>query len=199
MLSVIFSCLSSLFSIYAIICIVRILLTWFPRLTFHPFTKFLAKICDPYLDLFHRIKFLRVGNIDFSPALALCILSAASSILTGLSHGISLSVSNVLALIVQTVWSIISAVLTFIIIILVIRTIILYMNKGNSYSSNMIIDAIDQTLASIVGNISKTFTGHKPVPYQTKIIISIVVLIALYVIGVILFTQIIRIIYLLPF
>ena len=36
----------------------------------------LGKICDPYLNLFRGLRFLRVGMFDLSPAVALCLLIA---------------------------------------------------------------------------------------------------------------------------
>ena len=113
MIRTIFAAFASVVSIYAIICVVRIVLTWIPRATFHPVTKFLATICDPFLDIFHRIRWMRIGGLDFSPAIALCFLGAVSTICSHLANSESIRLGFILALLVQTAWSIVKSMLKF--------------------------------------------------------------------------------------
>lgn len=35
------------------------------------FGQILASICDPYMNYFRGIRFLRIGNMDFSPVLSI--------------------------------------------------------------------------------------------------------------------------------
>ena len=48
------------------------------------FGKILAEICDPYLNLFKKIRILRAGPFDFTPILAIGVLVIISSILQGI-------------------------------------------------------------------------------------------------------------------
>ncbi len=187
MIRTVFSILASAVSIYAIICVVRIVLTWIPQATFHPATKFLASICDPFLDLFHKIRWMRIGGLDFSPAIALCLLGAISTIFSHLANSSSIRLGMILALLIQTVWSIIASVLSFLVILLIIRLIIL-LASGSSFSRNPLLYQLDQTLGLVVRSISKTFAGNKQISYKTGLIITIVTLIVLNFIGQLLFS-----------
>ncbi len=67
--------LSTFINIYTALLLVRILLTWFPQVDWsnQPFAT-LAQLTDPYLDIFRRI-IPPLGGMDFSPILALLLLS----------------------------------------------------------------------------------------------------------------------------
>nr|CAD1819841.1 unnamed protein product [Ananas comosus var. bracteatus] len=61
--------------------LVRLLLTWFPNVPWdrQPFSA-LRDLCDPYLSIFRKV-LPPLGNVDFSPILALTVLGVISSIL----------------------------------------------------------------------------------------------------------------------
>ena len=187
MLRILFSILASLISIYAIICVVRIVLTWIPSATFHPATKFLSSICDPYLDVFHGIRWMRIGGLDFSPAIALCFLGAASTIFSHLAHSRTLGLGSILALIMQTAGSIVSSVIGFLILLFIVRLIIILVS-GESFSSNPLSYQFDQALGPVVTGISRTFTGDRKISYKTGLIIATVTLIVLNIIVQIVFS-----------
>ena len=84
-LQVILRLASAAISLYTLLCFIRILLTWIPNMGYNKFTLFLGKICDPYLNLFRRIRWLKFGALDFSPVLALALLAVFSTAMTELS------------------------------------------------------------------------------------------------------------------
>ncbi len=187
MLRTVFAILASLTSIYAIVCVVRIILTWIPRATFHPATKFLSSVCDPYLDLFHGIRWMRIGGLDFSPAIALCLLGAVSTILSHLANSPVLKLGSVLSLLVQTTGSIVSSVISLLILLFVIRLIMIFVT-GGAFSSSSLTYQIDQMLGPVVTSISRTFAGDRQISYKTGLIIAIVTLIVLNLIVQIVFS-----------
>ena len=65
-------------SIYSILLLIRILLTWFPNVDWYsqPFAT-LSQLTDPYLNLFRSI-IPPLGGIDFSPILAFLVLRLVS-------------------------------------------------------------------------------------------------------------------------
>ncbi|MFY9265305.1 MAG: YggT family protein [Solirubrobacterales bacterium] len=74
--------LSTLIWIYTILILVRILLTWIPRIPYNPVLRsviqFVEDVTNPYLNLFRRlIPPLNVGGggLDLSPILAILTLS----------------------------------------------------------------------------------------------------------------------------
>lgn len=75
----------SLCDAYCMIIFVYVLLSWFPtdRGILADINKVLARVCDPYLDLFKRI-IPPVGMVDVSPIVALLVLQFGVRLLLNL-------------------------------------------------------------------------------------------------------------------
>ena len=112
MVSTILGILSAIINIYTILCVISIILTWFPGAKFTAFGKFLSSICDPYLNLFSKSGKLRIGNIDFSPILAIGILVLVSSILGKITLTGRIYFGGILQEILGMVWNVSSSLLT---------------------------------------------------------------------------------------
>lgn len=76
--------LATFISIYTYVLIIRILLTWFPNISWYnqPFST-LSQLTDPYLNLFRSI-IPPLGGIDISPILAIFLLQIAGGLISGL-------------------------------------------------------------------------------------------------------------------
>ncbi len=172
---------SSVVSVYAFLCMLRIIFTWIPQVNVSPFGNFLAKICDPYLNLFRNVRWVKIGNFDFGPAIALCILGAVSAILGSFSARV-FSLSYLLQTVVGLVWNIVNSIIVFFVIVMIIRVVFLCVNK-NSYVSNPILNFIDETLGRMAERVSKTFTGNRRVEYKTQLITTIIVFIVICIAG----------------
>jgi YggT family protein len=73
--------LSTFLSIYTVLLIIRILLSWFPNLDwFNPPFSVLSQLTDPYLNLFRSI-IPPLGGIDLSPMLAFFLLWGAQVVI----------------------------------------------------------------------------------------------------------------------
>jgi len=70
---------SLLFEGYYILIVVRILMSWFPRVD-NDFIRFVIGLTDPLLNYFRKI-LPRVGMLDFSPLVAVIALDLAKTIL----------------------------------------------------------------------------------------------------------------------
>ena len=81
MIQTVLSILAAMLSVYTLLCFVYILMSWLPGAKFTRFGHIMTAICEPYMGLFRKLGFLRIGNIDFSPIVSLGILSLASAIL----------------------------------------------------------------------------------------------------------------------
>lgn len=57
------------FEVYTWLLIIRILLTWFPVDPYNPLVQFIARVTDPFLNLFRGLLPL-LGAVDISPILA---------------------------------------------------------------------------------------------------------------------------------
>ena len=78
------STLSTFITIYTGLLFVRILLTWFPNISFYdqPFAT-LAQLTDPYLNLFRSI-IPPLGGMDLSPMLAIILLQLLGGFVAGI-------------------------------------------------------------------------------------------------------------------
>lgn len=194
--SVIMKFLGAVVSVYTLLCFIRILLTWIPNMSYNKFTIFLGRICDPYLNLFRGIKWLVWGSFDFSPAVALCLLGAASTIIGNFANAGKVSVGVFLAMIVSLAWSIVSSLLVFLIIVLVVRLIMMLVNKG---PEGAFVQAFDRAISSVVFRISSTFYGRKSITYKKAIIVSAITVFAIQIAGGIVITVLTNLIGSLPF
>mgnify|MGYP003482466850 FL=1 len=196
-LKTVFSILATLILFYGFACSIRIIFSWIPDFK-NGFTNFLSKICDPYLDFFDRHTPLYIGEFNFSCIVALAVLSFFSIPFFNLSVSLTMTFASVFALIVTTIEHIGSSILFWFIIILIIRLVILIFQR-NSYNGSEFIKRFDYALNPIVYRIARTFTGGKLVSYKATLIISIIALIAAYIIIQIFFIHLIRLIMLIPF
>jgi len=57
------------FDVYTWLLIVRILMTWFPIDPYNPLVRFIARVTDPFLNLFRGL-LPPMGGLDLSPILA---------------------------------------------------------------------------------------------------------------------------------
>lgn len=172
-----FATLSTLISLYSLACLIRVIFKWFPGIDYSKAGRILAQITDPYLQLFSRFKILRFSSFDFTPAIAICILFAASTLCTGFASGAGFTIGNLLQMIISMIWSIISSILTFITIILIIRLVV-FLVKGDSGREYTIWTTVDRSLTPSVYKIVSLFVKGKTVPFHHALIISIIAVIA---------------------
>jgi len=174
----IISFISTIVSFYTLILFVRVILTWVPSLEYSKFGRILASICDPYLNLFKKIRFLRVGTLDFTPMVAMGVLVLVSSILQSIIRTQRISVGIILATIVSLCWSIIHTIFVVLIIVLLVRLIVSIFNKDSSPIWNQ----IDRIVSPVAYNVTKKIFPKKFIKYQTVLIFTIFALIICYII-----------------
>ena len=197
MVSTILGILSAIINIYTILCVISIILTWFPGAKFTAFGKFLSSICDPYLNLFSKSGKLRIGNIDFSPILAIGILSLLTTILSRITLTGRIFFGGILAAIVSLFWNLGSSLLGILTLIILVRWIVLLVKKGYTpYDSGW--NNVDAMLQKPVYKISNTFSKN-PVSYKTALLISWITLAVILLLGAILSGILIHLCNMLPF
>ncbi|MBQ6445976.1 YggT family protein [Cytobacillus oceanisediminis] len=74
----IISILANALTIYSYALIVYILMSWIPNARETSIGVFLAKICEPYLEIFRRF-IPPLGMIDISPIVAIFVLNLAGN------------------------------------------------------------------------------------------------------------------------
>lgn len=173
MISAILSVLSAAVSIYTILCLIDIFMSWIPGLKFTSFGRFISSVTDPYMGFFSRFGFLRFGNVDFSPILSIGILSLISSVLGGINSTGRIWFGGILASVISMLWSVVSSVFSIFGIVIFIRWIVLLFSKNNSY--NPMWSNLDGMLGKFTYKISRTFTKGQ-ISYKTSLLITWIVM-----------------------
>jgi YggT family protein len=173
------SVLAGIIGVYTILIFIRIILTWFPGADFGKPYLFLCSICDPYLAWFRRFHLFKKSPIDFTPIIAIAALSLLQNIFRSWGMMGRISIAVVLSMFLAAIWSILSWVLGFFIVVLILR-LIAYLGNFNIYSPIWrLVDYIAQPLMYRIGRI---LFPSRIVNYLFRIIISIAVLAAIFVI-----------------
>ena len=197
MIQTILSILAGVLALYTFLCFIYILMSWFPGAKFTKFGHFMTTICEPYMGLFRKMSFLRIGNIDFSPIVSLGILSLASAILAGIQRTGRIFFGGILGTILSSLWSITSSIIGIFTLLIFIRWIVLLINKGRtSYESgwNQVDMILNKMTYKIAGTISK-----KSMSYQTSLLMSWIILLVAMGIGHFLILLLVNLCYRMPF
>lgn len=197
MIQMILSILAGVLSLYTLLCFIYILMSWFPGAKFTKFGQVMTSICEPYMGLFRKMSFLRIGSIDFSPIVSLGILSLASAILAGIQKTGRIFFGGILGNILESLWGIASSIIGIFTLLILIRWIVLLINKGRtSYDSGW--NQVDIILNKITYKIAGTFS-KKTMSYQTSLLLSWIILLITFIVGYILFAILVDLCYKLPF
>ena len=115
--------MSGVVSIYMLLCIVRIFFSWMPSLIDTKWGRLIARLTDPYLDLFRTITLFRTSAVDFTPIVALTVLSVINNLFMTLSYAVRITFGFILSLLLDAGWSAVSFLLGFFLVIVLIRII----------------------------------------------------------------------------
>ncbi|MBN2441064.1 MAG: YggT family protein [Spirochaetales bacterium] len=185
--------LSICINIYLFLLFIRIICTWFKPSVDGKLWHYLCLITGPYLALFKGIKFLRRGIFDFTPILAISLLGVTNQILQRIilhfEAGFGFSIIVLLALIVLSVWNIVSFVLLFFDILCVIRLIGIFLHINKTHKVLQIIDMAIQPITSIVMKIIP-----KKLDYVKLLFLSFLFLTAIWLSGIFIFNYVARLI-----
>lgn len=197
MIQTILSILAGVLSLYTLLCFIYILMSWFPGAKFTKFGHFMTVICEPYMGLFTKMSFLRIGNIDFSPIVSLGVLSLVSAILAGIQHTGRIFLGGILGTILSSLWGIASSIVGIFTLLLFIRWIVLLINKGRtSYESGW--NQIDMLLNKISYKVAGTFS-KKVMSYQQSLLISWIAFLVILGAGHFLIAILVNLCYRMPF
>jgi YggT family protein len=175
---------------------IRIMLSWFNAASLGGPAELLARITDPYLDWWRRIPILRAGFIDLSPIAAMAALSLVQTACgIAVRYG-RLTLGIILAIVVQALWSVLSFVLGFFIIVLALR-LIAYLTNRNIYSNFWrLVDSISQP---VLYRITRIFYRRRLINYLAGLLLSLGFLSVLEILGRFLIPRILTLLTRLPF
>ena len=197
MIQMILSILAGVLSLYTLLCFIYILMSWFPGAKFTKFGQVMTSICEPYMGLFRKMSFLRIGSIDFSPIVSLGVLSLASAILAGIQKTGTIFFGGILGTILGSLWGIASSIIGIFTLLILIRWIVLLINKGRtSYDSGW--NQVDMILNKMTYKIAGTFS-KKSMSYQTSLLLSWIILLITLGVGQALISILVNLCYRMPF
>ena len=197
MIQTILSILAAALSLYTLLCFIYILMSWFPGAKFTKFGHVMSAICEPYMNLFRKMSFLRIGNIDFSPIVSLGLLSLASAILSGIQRTGAIFFGGIIGTIISSLWSIASSIIGIFALLIFVRWIVLTINKGRtSYESGW--NQVDMILNKMTYKIAGTFS-KKTMSYQTSLLWSWIILLITLGLGHFLILILVNLCYKMPF
>jgi YggT family protein len=194
-MQIIFQILTVLLGIYSFLIVIRIILTWFSGGQFGGPIAALARITDPYLDWWRQRLNLRAGYLDLSPIAAMAALSVAQTACSAIAQTGRFSLGLLLAVCLSALWSAVSFLLGFCLIVLVLRLIGYLINANMFGTFWRVIDSISKP---ILYRLSRIIFRNRLVHFIKSIVISILVLTALWIGGGIVVQMISRILFRLP-
>ena len=167
-------------SVYMLLIFIRILLTWFSGPSLGKPLEILAKITDPYLNYFRRLRFLRADRFDFSPVVAIIVLSVFSNIAYRLAIFGTITLGIILSVIISALWSAFSFFLMFFFILIAIRFVgdLVGVNTLNS-----IWMTLDQILQPFVYKISRGITRSAKLNYRNSLLFTAGILLLTFLLG----------------
>ncbi len=165
---------------YSLLIFIRIILTWFSGVQFGRLEEILARITDPYLDWWRQRLNLRAGYLDLSPIVAIAVLSVAQTACSRIAQTGRITIGVLLSICLSALWSAVSFILGFCIVVLVLRLIAYLINADMFGVFWRIIDSISKPIQY---RVSRIIFSRRLVHFTTSIITSILVLTALWIGG----------------
>ncbi len=155
--------LGAAISIYMVIILIRIVMTWFPGAVYGRTFEILQRITDPYLNLFRGARFLRIGYVDFSPLAAIILLSVLNNIVTTIGYTGAVSLGFVLATAVSAIASAISFFLTLFLILTAIRLLGTFI-RSDSFGQFWM--TLDRLLEPMSYRLSRSIIRDRELSYR---------------------------------
>jgi YggT family protein len=175
-MQIIFRIASGLVAAYLVLILLRILFTWFTGYELGKAGRILASVTDPYLRVFRRIRVLSTDRMDFTPVLASIVLVVLLNIFSVLALSGKITLGLVLALLLQALWSTVSFILLFFIILLAAR-FVMYLMRVSFVSP--LVQTLDLILSPLLAFVQKRVFRKRIVHYKIGIAFTGAVLIIL--------------------
>jgi YggT family protein len=175
--------LAALTGIYTLLIFVRVMTGWFSGTRNGSYGRpmeILCRITDPYLSWWSRFSFFRAGYLDLSPVAGMAFLSLLQNIFGTIAQTGQIRVGIVLFIALSSLWSALSFIIGFFVIVLVLRGIAFITNRNVYGGFWRIVDTISQP---VLYRITRIFFRSRIVNYLSGLILSTLTLIFLFIAG----------------
>jgi len=168
---------SAVIFVYTLLLALRIILTWFRGANFGKPWDYLCRITDPYLNIFRGIRFLRMGMFDFTPLAGILVLVILQGIVNQLSYR-TISLSNVLGIIILAVWRSGVWIVIFFIILAAVRTLGYFIARDQS---SPLWKTMDVMLGPVTGAVSRML--RRDLEFIQALLITLAGLLIIAIVG----------------
>jgi YggT family protein len=186
--------LSALILVYLVLLSLRILLSWFRGSVHGRPWELLQRVTDPYLAMFTGLRFLRRGVFDFSPLAALLVLVVALQLVNTMQVTGRITLGFVLAAVIGALWSGLSFLLLFFLILALLRLVLLASRRGSETPVGSAVAATVEPVAAWVRRLLPRPTGETQVLIMTAVALFVARLLGGYLVRLLM-----RLLYGLPF
>jgi YggT family protein len=180
LMNTILSLAITVLSIFSLLIVIRIIISWFGSFVSSRAVDILARITDPYLGWWSRYFPLRIGIVDFSAILAIVFLSFLQNVLFSILYAGKISAGAVLAIIISSVWGVFSLIIGFCVVVLILRFIAYLINSDMLGMFWHLVDTISQPL---LYRLNRIIFGNRITNYFMSILLPIFALIAIWIAG----------------
>lgn len=160
-------------SFYMLLCMVRVFMSWLPGFALGTAGRIIASLTDPFLGLFSRIRLFRGERFDFSPVVALSVLSVLNNLFTTIAYTGHFSVGLVASLILAAVWSAFSFIISFLAVCAILRLVVFAFRLNSFHPLWTVVDAI---LNPVLYRINRILYRGKSIAYLQGLVTGVVVL-----------------------
>lgn len=174
-----FKILASAVSIYEVMCLIYIVMSWFPGARNSRFGSFMTQACDPYLSWFRRFN-LYIGRLDFSPILAIGALVLVSGIFSNIASYGSIRLGTLLAALLQICWSLISSIITVFNILMVVRLVVHLAGKDFTLQ---LWRSMDKIIAPVQTRVSSMIFRNRFRTYRAQLATTLAVCLLVQILG----------------
>lgn len=155
-------------TLYMILIIIRIMLTWFSGADLGRPVEILQRLTDPYLNWWRRFEFLRIGPLDLSWITGLIALSILVTITTRIARQLVVTFGIILAIIIQSLGSAAGFLLGIFLVLALIRLIADLINANTAGRGLIMIDRLVQPL---VHSVTARIVRNRPLTYRSALMI----------------------------
>jgi YggT family protein len=178
--------LAALTGLYTLLIFIRVITSWFSGSRNGSFggygrpLELIRRATDPYLSWWSRFSFLRAGYLDLSPVAGMAFLSLLQNIFGTIARTGQIRMGIILFIVLSSLWSALSFVIGFFIVILILRLIAFVAHRNVYGGFWRVIDTISRP---VLYRITRIFFRSRIVNYLSGLIISILTLIFLFAAG----------------
>lgn len=187
--------LNGLLIVYLMILSIRIILTWVKGSFPGKAGELLKQVTDPYLEIFSRITFLKQGMFDFTPLAGILVLVVALDLVNGLLIYGRITIGLLLASIMSALWGGLSFIMLIFLVLGVVQIVSTLFSRN---SESPLLQTINLMFQPIIDLIERFLRPKRELNYNQYLYISLGLIFFIRLLGGILISRLIGLLYALP-